>query len=142
MADQVHLTVTLLVPQVDVYNVHGMVYLVDVNLLAGCQVRNDEPHAWWGRDGTTVLVTKATHTGPFWLLRNVERVSSISSRVFDGDRLESWVGNGPVRRDRGRVRERHEGRWSEETLCGRCCVCVCVCVCVYVCVRVYATVGA
>lgn len=76
MSNKVNLAVPLRIPKVDSEDVEGCVNFIDIDLLVCCGVPHDESHAWWGCDGSPILITKSTHPGPDGLLHNIETVDA------------------------------------------------------------------
>jgi len=74
MADKVHLLQSVLGPEVNVEDVHCMLYLVAIDLLPGLCVFDYESHTGRRCDGPPVLVTEATHPRTLRLLHNIQGV--------------------------------------------------------------------
>lgn len=78
MTDQVHLSVPLLVPQVNVQDVHRVVNIIEIKLNASSHICYYEADAWWWSNGSPIFVTKATHSCSLWLLHYLEAIFPIS----------------------------------------------------------------
>lgn len=59
-----------------------MINIVAIYFSSCGNVRDDESNAGWRSNGSTILVSKATHTSSFWLLHNIEVVLAARNLVY------------------------------------------------------------
>jgi hypothetical protein len=89
-AHEIHFALAVLAPQINVEYEHGVVNLVAINLFARCNVGDDEANTWWWGNRSSILVTKAAHTGATWLLDHIEIVFATRELINFGEWCQSF----------------------------------------------------
>jgi hypothetical protein len=75
MTDEVDFTYSPVIPKIHVQNEHAMLDLIAIYLLASPLISNDKSDTWWRSDGSSILVSKTTHSSAPGLLNYLELVS-------------------------------------------------------------------